>query len=182
MHVYRLLAFSFVLHIAASALAQSIPDPTDSSAMAVDADSQVLIVNEVSEIRSSEARALVTIVELGPDDRRQLGIRLLLENDSGSDEVYLDSTQATQFSNELAGLNTDYDSDGNCSGLCYHGIARCRPSQSVDQAYCPETYRTVDEERGLRLRTPRQSFRYPATRPTVFADAMSEAVGQLDDP
>ena len=71
------------------------------------------------------------------------------------------------------------------SGAVYRmrGIARCRPSQTVPQAFCPG-YFIGPDSKGLRLSTfAGHNFRFPAQRPSALADAVGRAMNifGLDD-
>lgn len=157
--------------------AQSVPEPTLLSELVSRPGTAVAPAGEVAGAESSDATAEVSIVEItGSNDETRRGIRLALERESDSDVVYLDPDLASQLRRELTGLDAGFEAPTDCSGLCIHGIARCRPSQDIAQAVCPGVYSTGDGENGLMLDTPRQRFRFPGTRPSVLADALGRAI------
>ena len=156
--------------------AQSVPEPTLLSELASRPGTAVAPAGEVAGAESSDATAEVSIVEITGSDGTRRAIRLGLERESGSDVVYLDRDLASQLRRELTGLDAGFEAPSDCSGLCIHGIARCRPSQDTVQAFCPGVYSTDASEKGLMLDTPRQRFRFPGTRPSVLADALGRAI------
>jgi hypothetical protein len=161
---------------------RSIPEPSQLGVVASDSDAQVIAIGSSRRIESSESTAEIAVVEVvASDGERQRGVRVSLESAGGTDEIYLDSGQAAQLRDELAGLEGWYERDATCEAIryCVRGVARCRPSQSVRQAYCPSVYVTPEGEQGVILSTPRFSFRYPSMRAAVFVAAVDATIGEL---
>jgi hypothetical protein len=158
----------------------SIPEPTELSILASDAMNEMAVAGSPISIESEESNASLTVVEvLAADGHEARGVRLSLQNASQEDELYLDSNQLAQVLDEFVGLKQWYERNETCGAQkrCVHGIARCRPSQTVRQAFCPGFYSTPDGERGVLVSTPRNSFLFPSVEPSVFASAISATIG-----
>jgi hypothetical protein len=52
------------------------------------------------------------------------------------------------------------------------GVARCRPSQSVRQAFCPAMYRQ-DGEVGVSISTAKYVYQFPSIEASDLADALA---------
>jgi hypothetical protein len=103
----------------------------------------------------------------GGDGQVLRGIIVSLSSPSATDELYLGEPELQLLQDELAELAAILESEGfasRCEAIntCVTGIARCRPSQSVIQAYCPGIYTTPGSQEGFALATPRQSFLFPS--------------------
>jgi hypothetical protein len=179
-----LLSHSFlsVAAVAQDFSEHSIPEPTLISVVASDATAKTAVVGIPNQIESDDSLAEVAVVEVvTSDDNKQTGIRILLEHDDQHDFLYLDSSQLGQFRDELASFASAYERGETCEAInrCMLGVARCRPSQTVRQAFCPSFYSTPDGKQGLTVSTPRHSFSFPSIEPSVFLGAIDAAIGDL---
>lgn len=161
----------------------SIPEPTQFSVVVSDAGEDAIVVDGPIRIGSDDSKVNLTVIEVATADGKRLrGVRLLLQNASQDDNLYLDANQVDQLRDEFAGLEQWFERDETCGAVkeCVQGVARCRPSQTVRQAFCPGFYSTSDGERGVLISTPRYSFRFPSMEPSVFVEAVDAAIGELN--
>ena len=182
-----MLAACLVLFAAAAGAENSdegsIPEPTELSILVSDANNDIVVASSPRSIESEGSKASFTVVEvLTADGKQARGVRLSLQSASQEDELYLHSNQLAQLRDELARLNRRYQRNEKCGAQkrCVHGIARCRPSQVVRQAFCPGFYSTPDGERGVLVTTPLNTFLFPSVEPSVFASVTSASIGDLN--
>jgi hypothetical protein len=121
----------------------------------------------------------VAAAEVSLSGRTERGIRISLESEGRTDSLYLDVTLASQFREELEGLEAFKERACAGKGDCTFGVARCGPARSVRQAYCPAIYYTQDGETGFGISTPRNSFRFPGMRVADLAAAVEAVAAQL---
>jgi hypothetical protein len=156
----------------------SVPEPTRLHSVAL-ADGSKLVWSElVGEIGSSDAHATVSVVEVESAKGEQVrGMKIMLENSASTDQIYLTDSLLSNFQEELGFLDFSRQFDDECQAkhLCMHGIARCRPSQTERQAYCPGRYATPNSEEGLSLSTPRHSFKFPSVGTEQLSALTSDA-------
>jgi hypothetical protein len=161
----------------------SIPEPTQFSVVASDETADMIVVGSPSSIDSDDSKAEIVVVEVVTSDgSHQSGVRILLKHAGQLDYLYLDASQVSRFRDELASFELRYGRGETCEaiGRCVHGIARCRPSQAVQQAFCLSFYSTPDGKQGVSVSTPRYLFIFPSTEPSVFVSAINAAIGELN--
>ncbi|MEO1202845.1 MAG: hypothetical protein AAFX10_09065 [Pseudomonadota bacterium] len=186
----RLLWTLLCLMAAATGQPQSreVPEPNVFESMATRHGSRVVSSIVVGRIDSAEAQAIVSAVTLenpSSSPHRVRGVRIDLQNDSSSDRIYVAEGELAELKRELDVMDCRISGSRDDSGAPYRmaGIARCRPSQTVPQAYCPGYYTTPDSE-GLSLATfSGGNFRFPERRPSALANALGKALDDfgLDD-
>ena len=168
---------------------QSIPQPTPLEAMLADAGTTVIWKKEVRRLESLGSTAVITAVEAqSADGRFRSGVRVDLASGDSANVFYVDKVLAGQFKQELAGLEPFYpatDLGANCETLSpgrMEGVARCRPSQHVPQAFCPVYYVEADSDcvEGLVLHSQVWSYRFPSVRPSDLFRAIDAAVDAID--
>lgn len=163
----------------------SISEPTPLQSLAMKPESEFVWSKEVTRIESTRSTATVSAIEVeGADGELLRGILVELENGEASDAFYIDGEHVRQFMSELAQLEPSQppgESKTPCraKNTCRGGVARCRPSQTIPQAYCPEFYTTADLEEGIFLWTPRDYFRFPWIRPSALFAAIAQATDAL---
>lgn len=161
---------------------KSIPEPTQLSRAVLDASADTAIVGRPSLIESDESTAEIAIIELvSSDDTRRLGVSVSLRHGDQVVALYLDSVEASQLRDELAAFD-GYESIEPCEATrqCVRGVARCRPSQPVRQAFCPSLYLTADGKKGVLISTPGSPFRFPDVEPSSFVSAIDTIIGELN--
>ncbi|MCH8135424.1 MAG: hypothetical protein IIB77_05540 [Proteobacteria bacterium] len=167
---------------------KAVPEASVFEKIAKQRGTKFISSEEVGRIDSSDARAIITALIIENSHYRPSrvrGIRIDLSNQTSSDQLYLEEGELVYLKHELDGLDCGVASMRSESGAPYRvrGIGRCRPSQSVPQAYCPGYYIGPDSE-GLSLSTfSGGNFRFPSARPSVLADAIGRAMSKfgLDD-
>jgi hypothetical protein len=163
---------------------KSIQEPTQFSVVVSDATAHATVVGSPTLVKSDESIAEIALIEITTSaDTRRLGVRASLRGAGQVDTLYLDPSEASQLREELVGFDTWYEPGQPCEAIrqCVRGVARCRPSQSVRQAFCPSLYSTAEGEQGILISTPRSSFRFPAIKPSIFISAIDMVVGELNE-
>ena len=159
----------------------SIPAPTRLSILATNAGTETKIIRTQDPILSDDSWVEISTIEvLGAGLSRHWGIKVSLSNDDHSDSLYLDADQASQLRDEFIGLLMWYQRNFVCdAGRCEHGVARCRPSQTKRQAFCPGFYSTQHGERGVMISTTKNSFSLPSITPSEFVTVIDAALTEL---
>ena len=137
----------------------------------------------LGQIESSDARATVSVIEVESREGEKVrGMKIMLENSTTTDQFYLTEGLLSNFQEELEFLEHSRQFDDECQArdICVHGIARCRPSQTVRQAYCPGRYATPNSEEGLIVSTPRHSFKFPSVGTEQLSALIGEAIRALE--
>lgn len=161
----------------------SVPEPTQLHTVATAAGSELVWSEIVGDIKSADANAEVAAIEVeGPNGDRVRGVSITLENSTTSDQICIPDSLLSKFRNELQEIEFTRQFDSECQAKyrCVHGIARCRPSQTEKQAYCPGRFSTPTSEGGLVLSTPRNSFSFPTVDATQLDALIGEAVQVLE--
>lgn len=175
-----------LIYVSSSVLAQSqlaeeisVPEPTQLHTAAV-SDGSVLVWSElIGEINSAESTATVSAIEVeGPDGERVRGVKISLGNSTSSDQIYVTESLLSNFQDELREIEHRRHRFGKCQAKvrCVQGIARCRPSETEKQAYCPGRFSTPNSAGGFVLNTPRNNFSFPSVESTQFDGLISDAV------
>ena len=157
----------------------SVPEPTQLHTVASGDGSELVWSEFLGDIKSVDANAAITAIEVvGPDGERVRGVKISLENSTSSDQIYITDSLLASLRDELQELEYTLQWYGKCQAKyrCSHGIARCRPSTTERQAYCPGRYSTPNSEGGFVLSTPRNSFSFPSVDATQLDTLISEAV------
>lgn len=175
------LTYAFSSVPAESQLAEevSVPEPTQLHIVASADGSELVWSESLGHIRSVDAIAAITAIEVeGLDRERVRGVKIILESSTSSDEIYITDGLLSSLRDELQELEYTRRFDSKCQARyrCVHGIARCRPSQTERQAYCPGRYSTPNSEGGFVLSTPRSSFSFPSVESAQLDTLISEAV------
>lgn len=161
----------------------SVPEPTQLHAVALGDGAELVWSELLGEIESADARAAITAIEVeGSDGERVRGVKIKLENSTSTDQIYITDSLLSNLRNELEELEFTKQFDSECQAKyrCVHGIARCRPSQTERQAYCPGRYSTPGSEQGFVLSTPRKSFSFPSVEAAQLDALIGEAVQVLE--
>ena len=162
----------------------SVPEPTQLHRVASVAGSELVWSEVLGEIKSADANAEISAIEVkGPNGDRVRGVSITVESSMSSDQIYITVSLLSNFRNELQELEflrQFFDSRCQAKYRCVHGIARCRPSQTEQQAYCPGRFSTPDSEGGFVLSTPRNSFSFPSVDAAQLDDLIGEAMQVLE--
>jgi hypothetical protein len=177
-----------VLPTAVLAQPAGVPEPTQLELWLTHPGTRITSSEEVGRIQSTDARAVITalVIENAQIETNQLrGIRIDLSDGLSSDRVFVDEGDLVQLRNELGPISCGVTRMRNEQGVPHrvHGTGRCRPSQTIPQAYCPGYYIGPETE-GLRLSTfSGHTFSFPSQLPSALADAFGRAMDEfgLDD-
>jgi len=162
---------------------KSIPEPTYLSVTSAGESVNIVVLKSINAIESDDSVAEIDVVELiTSDSQRHTGVRLLFKNTDQLDRIYLDQGQTLQLRDEFVGLIMWYQRIQPCDARrCIHGVARCRPSQTIRQALCPGFYSTSEGEQGILLSTSRYSFYFPSLAPSTIIDVLNAAVAEFEE-
>jgi hypothetical protein len=177
-------------YVSASASAQSqlaeeisVPEPTRLY-VAAQEDGSVLVRSELlGEIVSADSTATFSAIEVeGPDGERVRGVKISLRNPTSADQIYITESLLSSLQDELRELEFTRHRSGKCQAKvrCVQGIARCRPSETEKQAYCPGRFSTPTSDGGFVLSTPRNTFSFPSVEATQFHNLISNAIQVFD--
>ncbi len=166
----------------------AIPEPTAFETIAKQRGTTIILSEEVGRVESSDSRAIITALILENSyyrPSRVRGIRIDLRNASASDHIFVEESELVQLKYELVGMDCGIARMRNQTGSTYrmNGIARCRPSQTIPQAFCPGYY-IAPESEGLALSTFNGgNFKFPSARPAALAGAIGRAMSEfgIDD-
>jgi hypothetical protein len=185
----RLPAALLLLSAAASALCSaqrfdenSVPASTGLSAVASAPTAEVIVMGRPSQIESDDAIAEIAPVQVMNSGGESLrGVRVSLKSQGQADQLYLDVSQVSQLREEFVGFEAWPEGLSTCEAInvCVFGVARCRPSQDVPQAFCPSLYLTSAGDRGVLLAAAGHSFRFPSTHVSVFVSAIDASLAEL---
>jgi hypothetical protein len=156
-------------------------DPTRLSGFALAAGADTRVVGAQAAVESRDSIAEITSILVNSHGEHHRGVRVSLKDSSQVEELYIDVGEAAQLRDEFGTFERWVDGTRPCEAttLCVEGVARCRPSQTLPQAYCPSAYATPQGEHGVFLSTPRHSFRFPSTEPSAFVRWIDAAIAEL---
>ncbi len=160
---------------------RSVPEPTilKTASLAIDA---VVASERLGSLGADASTIVVHKVHVtSANESSQRGVLLVLESEESSDEVWLPAALLPQAVAELDHLKESNRLFGRCeSPRCIRGIARCRPSQSELQAFCPGMVVTREGSRSLSIRTPRHGFILPDATPDGLARLLEASEIEYD--
>ncbi len=162
----------------------SVPEPTRLHSAALADGSKRVWSELIGGIESDDAHAAVSIIVIESRQRERVrGIEITLESSTATDRIYVPEGLLTNFRDELEHLEFSRQFANKCEAqrLCLYGIARCRPSQPIRQAYCPGRYSTPGSEEGLNLSTPRHSFTFPSVGTEQLISLISKAIDAMQE-
>jgi hypothetical protein len=160
---------------------RSIPDPTELGSLAVSPGAKIRAIGIQVLVKSHDSNAEIAAVEVQTaDGKHQCGLQITLKDAGHSEQIYLAMQEAAQLRDEFAGFDAYYSSNSRCEAIsmCVEGVARCRPSQTVRQAYCPSVYSTPQGEHGVYFSASRSAFRFPATPASQFVSAIESVAAE----
>jgi hypothetical protein len=175
-----------LIYLSSSASAQSqlaeeisVPEPTQLHT-AAESDGSVLVWSEIlGEINSADSTATILAIDVEvPDGERSRGVKISLRNSTSSDQIYVPESLFSNLQAELREIEIWRHHIGKCQAKvqCVQGIARCRPSETEEQAYCPGRFSTPNSEGGFVLSTPRGTFSFPSVEASQFNALISDAI------
>lgn len=188
---FTLLPAAVLIFCAASGVAagqdedDSVPAPTVLESRVVAHEVEVSDVAPTHALSSEETRATLTAIAAkgqGGDTIR--GAQLSLVDDAAHGVLYLDYAQLVRFRDEYADMTRWYERQTPCGATvrCVQGVARCRPSNTIPQAWCPGFFTTPDGERGALIGTPNGTFEFPGVSPAELAALADEALAAHEPP
>jgi len=158
----------------------SVPEPTRMAVMASRLDARVATIGHPGRVESNDAVAEIAAIEVNASAERTEGLRLDLRNEAAADSIYLDPRQAIRLRDDFAHLEQMHEQACDRETNCAFGIARCRPSQDVEQALCPTAYSTAEGGWGVSISTPEGLFLFPGLKPADFSRELATVIEGLD--
>ena len=158
---------------------ESVPSPTKLELAWGLPDSSVRSEFKLGEVSASNVKMIISgvSVEIGNGEALS-GIKIYLNSSNGScifsgcsesgntDIIFLDSEFVPLILEELKEIG--YRNRGG-----YSGVARCRPSQAVAQAYCLENFLIDETDFGILVRTPKAWFKFAGVSPGDLGEIIS---------
>jgi hypothetical protein len=160
----------------------SVPEPTRLAVVASRLDARIVKIGDTQRVDSNDAVAEIAAIEVRAGSGRERGVRIDLRNEGVADSLYLDTAQADRLVADLAHFD-DWSARACDRGThCTFGIARCRPTQTDTQAFCPAVYTTREGGWGLTFGTPSGNFRFPGVSSSQWSGALAMALKSLARP
>lgn len=160
----------------------SVAEPTRLAVMASQFGARITTIGDTQRIASNDAAGAISVIEVSAGAQRELGLRIDLRNEGEADSLYLDAQQARWLHAEFQHLGEWSERACDRGTNCSFGIARCRPSQTVTQAFCPATYTTSEGSWGIAIETQSGGFRFPGVDAAQWSDALAAALKSLEQP
>lgn len=189
MKIFPLLAMIVVTTIpsrTASSDPSPSPVPTDLESF-VATPTVVLDLDEnLGSIGSTDASVSVAAViasDTGRPGLRMRGLRFVMENNTGSDQAWLDETQLAALLDDLSGIETGIpELESGKSPYRVQGTGACwMPAQPM-RILCP-SYRIGPDWAGLTLAVyGGRGFEYPERRPAELVTLIRRAIARLEAP
>jgi hypothetical protein len=134
--------------------ARSPPEPTALESFVAKPGVVLELVEETGSIRSSDATLVVATVIASDTTRpgeRMHGLRFVMENNTGSDQAYLDESQLASLLRELAGIERSRpELELGDSPYRIEGTASCWMPKQPMRILCP-SYRIGADSAGMML-------------------------------
>lgn len=159
----------------------SVAEPTTLAIAVANAAHGAVQLEALGEVSSSDANARILLVAVSSATSVEVrGLLVEIEDGEASDRVYLPEELLQELQRELQGFaGRDRAQDCSAQHMCMYGIARCRPSQTVKQAWCPGRYVRPGVEEGLMISTARHRFMFPSVDSTAIANLFAAAIDKL---
>lgn len=132
------------------------PTPTALEAFASASDTRIKQEIDVGKLESSDALLKVTALVLVNDGHQvgeMRGVRFVLQNNVGTDVIYLDLAQIDRLRRDLKGLETgraSFEEHGDAAPYRVQGTESCWLPESTARIMCPSVY-TFPNGSGLSL-------------------------------
>lgn len=164
---------------------QTGPAPTAFESFATDPGAELLAVEEIGSIRSSDGILIVTAMAVASRSRpgeRMSGIRVRLEDNSGFDEGYVAADELNAVLADLDALDSDRSllADGLGAPYSVQGTEACWMPDPVTRRLCPG-YGIGPAWEGLTISIyGGKGFRFPAYTPGDLAALLRSASKVLE--
>lgn len=190
MKIFSLLAMLAIVTTVHSGVAFSdtrpSPVPTDLESFVARTTVVLDLAEDVGSLRSTDASVAVAAViasDTGRPGERMPGLRFVMENNTGSDQAYLDETQLAALLDDLSGIETGIpELESGSSPYRVQGTGACWMPERPLRILCP-SYRIGPDWAGLTLSVyGGRGFEYPERRPAELAALIRRATARLDEP
>jgi hypothetical protein len=183
-----LIAVVSIVHTAvASSDEESPSEPTGLESFVAKPTVVLDLAEEVGSLRSSDATVAVAAViatDTARPGERMKGVRFVLENNTGADQVYLDETQLALLIDDLAGIDGGIPElkTGGGAPIRVQGTGACWMPARPMRILCP-SYRVGPDWTGMHLAAyGSQGFIYPEQRPAELKALVEQAIARLRAP
>lgn len=138
----------------------------------------------VGTIQSSDASvsvAAIVATDTARPDERMTGLRFVMENNTGTDQVYLDDTHLALLREDLAGIEGGIPVlESPEAGVSIQGTGACWMPPRPMRILCP-SYRVGPEGNSFELAAyGSRGFSYPGERPASLAALVERALVRLE--
>jgi len=184
-----LIAILSTVHAAfASSDEPAPPEPTVLESFVAKPTVVLDLAEVVGSLRSSDASVAVAAVIASDSARpgeRMKGVRFVMENDTGVDQVYLDEAQLTLLIEDLAAIDggiAELKAEGGAP-IRVQGTGACWMPARPMRILCP-SYRVGPDCTGMHLAAYGSSrgFIYPKQRPAELKALVEQAIARLQMP
>ena len=164
--------------------ARSPPEPTALEFFVAQPSVMLDLAEDLGSLRSTDASVAVAAViasDTGRPGERMQGLRFLMENNTGSDQAYLDETQLAALLDDLSGIETGIpELESGNSPYRVQGTGACWMPERPMRILCP-SYRIGPDWAGLTLAVyGGRGFEYPERRPAELAALIRQALVRLN--
>jgi len=180
----KIAACALVLVTATALADQRAPEPTAFEKFVANPDVIVEFEQWVGSIDSTDAKLSVTALvahHSADPARRMRGLRLTMEDNSGTDSVYVDEAGFAALKQDLASVEQMRTTLRNESDAPYRvaGTESCWMPERRTRILCP-SYRTGPDWSGLLLAVlGGDGFEYPDREPAELAALIEKAAATL---
>ena len=162
------------------------PSPTDLESFVAQPGVILDLDEDIGSLRSTDASVAVATViasDTGRPGERMRGLRFVMENNTGSDQAWLDETQLAVLLDDLSGIETGIpEMQSADSPYRVQGTGACWMPARPMRILCP-SYRIGPDWAGLTLAVyGGRVFEYPERRPAELAALIRQAISRLDPP
>ena len=141
------------------------------------------VVGRLETADASVSIAAIIATDAASPEEHMTGLRFILENAAGDDQVYLDSAQIAQLREDLAGIQDSIpELETGDAPVQVQGTGACWMPPRPTRILCP-SYRVGPEGSSLHLGAyGGRDFSYPGEWPAALAVLVERGMGRLEAP
>ena len=186
----KIFSFAWIVVVVAPvALADDRPPPVPTALESFVARPTVVLdlAEVVGTIRSTDASvsvARIVATDTARPGERMTGLRFVMENNTGADQVYLAVEELKQLRMDLGGIESGIPEleGGRDAPVRVEGTGACWMPPRPTRILCP-SYRVGPEGSSFGLAAyGGPGFDYPDERPAAFAALVERAIARLETP
>lgn len=141
------------------------------------------VVGTITSTDATVSVAAIVATDTARPGERMQGLRFVMANDKGAEQVYLEDAHLAQLREDLAGIEGGIpELEASQAGASVQGTGACWMPPRPMRILCP-SYRVGPEGSSFGLAAyGGRGFSYPGQRPAAFAALVEQAIAQLDAP